>query len=80
MGVSYADLRYNWSMNYRYISQPLASAFGRALQLVAGSVEPDSSQDDRPQLDGSDLMGDYNFRTGRLDCSVDPYGWYEEDV
>ena len=67
-------------MKYRFISQPLASAFGRFLQLVADSVESDSSQDDRPQLDGSDLMGDYNFRTGRLDCGVDPYGWYEEDV
>ena len=52
----------------------------RFLQRVADCLDPDSSHGDRPQLDGSDLMGDYNFRTGRMDCGVDPYGWYEEDV
>ena len=51
----------------------------RFLQRVADGLDPDSSHGDRPQLDGSDLMGDYNFRTGRMDCGVDPYGWYEDD-
>ena len=27
----------------------------------------------------SDLTGDYNYRTGRLDDGTDPYGWYERD-
>ena len=67
-------------MKYRFISRSLTNALGRFLRLVADSVDSDSSQDDRPQLDGSDLMGDYNFRTGRMDCGVDPYGWYEDDV
>ncbi len=49
------------------------------LQRLADGLDPDSSRDDRPQLDGSDLRGDYNFRTGRMDCGVDPYGWYEDD-
>ena len=76
----YPSLRYNRSMKYRFISRSIINALGRFLRLVADSVDSDSSQDDRPQLDGSDLMGDYNFRTGRMDCGVDPYGWYEDDV
>ena len=62
------------------ISRSLTNALGRFLRRVADDLDSDSSHDDRPQLDGSDLMGDYNFRTGRMDCGVDPYGWYEEDV
>ena len=67
-------------MKDTFISRSLIHALGRFLRLVADSVDSDPSQDDRPQLDGSDLMGDYNFRTGRMDCGVDPYGWYEDDV
>ena len=67
-------------MKYGSISRSLTNALGRFLRRVADDLDSDSSHDDRPQLDGSDLMGDYNFRTGRMDCGVDPYGWYEEDV
>lgn len=31
------------------------------------------------QLQDSDLIGEYNHRTGRLDAGNDPYGWYDED-
>ena len=27
----------------------------------------------------SDVTGEYNYRTGRLDDGTDPYGWYEQD-
>ena len=26
------------------------------------------------------LIGEYNFRTHRLDAGTDPNGWYEEDM
>ena len=28
----------------------------------------------------SAMMGEYNFRTNKLDDGLDPYGWYEEDM
>lgn len=34
--------------------------------------------DDR-QLHDSDLSGELNHRTGRLDSGTDPYGWYDRD-
>ncbi len=27
----------------------------------------------------SEVTGEYNYRTGRLDDGTDPYGWYEQD-
>ena len=68
-------------MEFRHTIRPLANAFGQFLRLVAVGLAPDSDSPDgdRPQLDGSDLMGDYNFRTERMDCGVDPFGWYEDD-
>lgn len=39
---------------------------------------PDNDRDDR-QLQDTDLIGEYNHRTGRLDAGNDPYGWYDED-
>ena len=74
-------LRYNYEMKFGHITHSLTTAFGQFLRLVADGLTPDSDSPagDRPQLDGTDLMGDYNFRTDRLDCGVDPYGWYEDD-
>lgn len=46
--------------------------------VLASTDEPETS--DRPQGDGSDMFGDYNFRTGRFDAGTDPNGWYEEDM
>ena len=76
-----SNLRYYWAMNFGHIIFSFMKAAGRSLRLVAGTpaLDNESSNGDRPQLDGSDLMGDYNFRTGRMDCGVDPYGWYEDD-
>jgi len=39
----------------------------------------DVEHDDDRQLHDSDLSGELNHRTGRLDSGTDPYGWYERD-
>lgn len=39
----------------------------------------DVEQDDDRQLHDSDLSGELNHRTGRLDSGTDPYGWYDRD-
>lgn len=38
-----------------------------------------TSEDDADSEDGN-LIGDYNFRTKKLDNGTDPYGWYEDDL
>ena len=45
--------------------------------LLAAS--PDNAGPDDRQLHDTDLIGEYNHRTGRLDAGNDPYGWYHED-
>jgi len=49
---------------------------GTARELFA-SV--DVEHDDDRQLHDSDLSGELNQRTGRLDSGTDPYGWYDRD-
>ncbi|MGB5464721.1 MAG: hypothetical protein WBM84_01430 [Sedimenticolaceae bacterium] len=39
----------------------------------------DVGHDDERQLLDTDLTGEFNHRTGRLDAGNDPYGWYGED-
>ena len=51
---------------------------GMIVGVLTSTDNPKTS--DRPQGDGSDLFGDYNFRTGRFDAGTDPNGWYEEDM
>jgi hypothetical protein len=48
------------------------------LALFTAAQVIDRRDDDR-QLHDSDLIGEYNHRTGRLDAGNDPYGWYDED-
>ena len=56
-----------------------ASSIGRhTLALFTAAVASDRRDDDR-QFHDSDLVGEYNHRTGRLDAGNDPYGWYDED-
>ena len=52
----------------------------RFLRLVAEASNIEPSYEERPLSEGSRLLGDYNFRTGKLDCGTDPSGWYEEDL
>ncbi len=47
-----------------------------ALFAAALTAEPREHQ---RQLHDSDLVGEHNHRTGRLDAGNDPYGWYDED-
>jgi hypothetical protein len=35
---------------------------------------------ERSLLEGSELIGDMNFRTDRFDCGTDSGGFYEEDL
>ncbi len=46
--------------------------------ILFGTHEDET--EDRPLADGSDLFGEYNFRTGEMDSGGDPDGWYEEDM
>ena len=36
-------------------------------------------QNGERRLHDSDLSGELNHRTGRLDSGLDPYGWYDRD-
>ena len=39
----------------------------------------DFGHDDERQPLDTDLIGEFNHRTGRLDAGNDPYGWYGDD-
>ena len=58
-------------------------AVGLVLALLATLrdlfASVDVEQDDDRQLHDSDLSGELNHRTGRLDSGTDPYGWYDRD-
>ncbi|MDZ7753235.1 MAG: hypothetical protein U5S82_16665 [Gammaproteobacteria bacterium] len=55
----------------------LVSALFGIFREILTSAELET--DHKSRLHDSDLMGEYNHRTGRLDAGVDPYGWYDED-
>lgn len=40
--------------------------------------ETKAQHDGHRQLHDSDLSGELNHRTGRLDAGTDPYGWYDD--
>jgi hypothetical protein len=39
----------------------------------------DVERNDDRQLHDSDLSGELNYRTGRLDSGTDAFGWYDRD-
>jgi hypothetical protein len=53
----------------------LCGVVREALALLAGGEEKTKERGAHQ----SDLIGEYNYRTGRLDDGTDPYGWYERD-
>ncbi|TGD72166.1 hypothetical protein E4634_15985 [Mangrovimicrobium sediminis] len=55
----------------------LALAILNTFRELFASVEV--RQDEERRLHDSDLSGEYNHRTGRLDAGTDPYGWYDDD-
>ena len=69
-------------MEIGHITRSLFNAIDHILERVAGSVgsETESPPLERRLSDGSELMGEYNFRTSKMDCGSDPIGWYEDDV
>lgn len=54
----------------------LAIALLGVLRELFASTE--SRQDEDRRLHDSDLSGELNHRTGRLDAGTDPYGWYDD--
>ena len=53
----------------------------RLSSLLAALVRAlDSDDTERSLLDGSELIGDFNFRTNQFDCGTDPGGFYEDDL
>jgi hypothetical protein len=59
----------------------LFKASAAFLTTLAGFLfGADEDEEDRPLTNGSDLFGEHNFRTGKLDSGSDPDGWYEEDL
>ena len=69
-------------MNIRKLTFTMTKAgaifVGQIMGLLISAAKPEPS--DRPQGDGSDMFGDYNFRKGRFDAGTDPNGWYEDDL
>ena len=54
----------------------VAAFIGQLIGMLATASEPPK----RTQHEGTDLIGEYNFRTNINDAGTDPYGWYEEDM
>jgi hypothetical protein len=48
------------------------------LELFSAALAGETRDVER-HLHDTDLIGEYNHRSGRRDAGNDPYGWYEED-
>lgn len=59
------------------VAVEVVAALFDAFKQVFAAGETES--DDGRQLHDSDLSGQLNHRTGRLDSGTDPYGWYDRD-
>ena len=62
----------------KFVFGLVTACFG-VLQEAFASEENQEEQDSQLMQD-ADLIGEYNFRTNRLDAGTDPNGWYEEDM
>ncbi len=69
-------------MEFGHKSYSLANTVRQILHWVTDSLVTgtESSSLERPLGDGAEMTGDYNFRTGKMDCGTDPSGWYEDDL
>lgn len=47
---------------------------------IIGTLAAACETSKRAQHEGTDMIGEYNFRTNTIDAGTDPYGWYEEDM
>tara|TARA_R110002072_G_scaffold302743_1_gene488316 strand:+ start:2104 stop:2301 length:198 start_codon:yes stop_codon:yes gene_type:complete len=58
----------------------MVSAVIKAVWRFIGDVAASAElQPDERDLCDSDLIGEYNHRTGRFDAGNDPCGWYDQD-
>jgi len=59
-----------------------ASAIGLVIALFAAIrgllALIETAEDDGRRLHDSNLFGELNHRTGRLDAGTDPHGWYDD--
>jgi hypothetical protein len=55
----------------------LVSFIGSALRMLLTAPSPD---EERSLLEGSEFIGELNFRTNQFDCGADPGGFYEDDL
>lgn len=69
-------------MKTGHVSYSLANTVGQILRRVMDDfvTGAESYSLERRLSDGSELMGEYNFRTSKMDSGSDPIGWYEDDV
>jgi hypothetical protein len=54
-----------------------SALFRSASSLLA--LADESADYSRSAIIDSDLCGEMNYRTGRLDSGTDPYGWYDDE-
>lgn len=54
----------------------LVIALFAAIRNLVALIE--TPEDDGRRLHDSDLTGELNHRTGRLDAGTDPHGWYDD--
>ena len=52
--------------------------FGVLVVGLSVVLSAEIQHDDERRLHDSDLSGELNHRTGRLDAGTDPYGWYDD--
>jgi len=67
-----------WLIAQRLISASFGLVVAVFHLLFELFVSPDVQHDDERRLHDSDLSGELNHRTGRLDAGTDPYGWYDD--
>ena len=74
----------NTTLKIRQLLLKLSGVAGAFVFALLGTLREifasvDVEHDDDRQLHDSDLSGELNHRTGRLDSGTDPYGWYDRD-
>ena len=52
-----------------------AAIYNVLLEIFASTEDPDDAE---RRLHDSDLSGELNHLTGRLDAGTDPFGWYDD--
>lgn len=68
----------NIASTFIHLLKAIIAFFVTAVGILFSANDDDVEE--RTLSEGSDLFGEQNFRTGRLDAGADPDGWYEEDL